>query len=784
MNRFRQSLTKSLGFRIITPVILVTLLVGLNLYLFVLRSVSEFAEDQIGNAFLQTSNEITAICSKNSNEPLKTGGAEYEEEMKKRKELSVRAVEDFMKQNRLYGSITEDAGELLSFRGLSPGLSEAIEKTAREREVRVIKHLGERYYAYHFRFEPWGWHIVLVHHAAEYSALLKNVRIAYGVTGIILLCSAFLLLYYFNRTIEQPISRIIRSIRKGEKPDYSGISEFEFLSNGLRDSIVAREKENSMLNNIYHIAISRRGEEFFDEVAIAIWRMFGLNSLIARVGPDGENADVTVMYLGGELIKGITVSLKGTPCEGVVQKKHMNVLERDAYREYPGAKLLTDNKAESYIGLAIFDRRGEVVGVVNAFGREREFTESDIKVFQTIGQMVAIEFEMIEKEKTEQRMREELFQAQKMEAVGTLAGGIAHDFNNMLQGILGYASLLKMKISADDPLHRPLDVIENSAEKAAELTKQLLGFARKGKYIVEPLNLNILVEEVLSIITRTFDRAIEIRTTFSEDIWTIDGDRGQIEHVILNLCLNARDAMPGGGRLHIETSNVEWHEGETPYPWAKPGKYAAVRVSDTGTGMDEEVRRHIFEPFYTTKERGKGTGMGLAMVYGVVKNHDGFVTVDSEMGRGSTFSVFLPAVEKEAKKEEIEEKNVPSGKGTILVVDDEDFIRDFARETLERLGYRVLEASDGREAIRIYAARKADVNLVILDLIMPKMGGDETFRKLKEIDPSVKVLISSGYGLGDGIREMMKDEGIAGFIQKPYNIAEIAEMTKAALSSA
>ncbi len=784
MKGYGKGITNRLGFRIIMPVILITLLVGLNLYLFVLRSISHFTEKQIQGIFLETANDIYDICDRNLTELLMAGASANEKAVRIKKGLTIGQIENFMRKSEIYGSVIEDKREILVVGDLSSGLAEEIKGAGKERGVKFLKFEKEKYYSYHFEFEPWQWRIVLIHRPTEYASLLSRLRIAYGVTGIILLASAFLLFYYFNRAIGQPISRIIDRLRKGEKPDYKGIVEFEYLSKGLKDAIELRERETKMLNNIYHIAASRRGEEFFDEVVIAIMRMFDLNSLIARVASTGEHAEVAAMYLNGSLAKGMRVSLKGTPCEGVVDKKHMCIIERAAYKEFPHAKLLTDTQSESYVGLAIFNRKGDVAGIVNAFGKQREFSESDIKVFQTIGQMVATEFEMLDKERNEARMREELFQAQKLEAVGTLAGGIAHDFNNMLQGILGYASLLKMKIPEDDPIQRPLSVIESSAEKAGELTRQLLGFARKGKYVVEPLNLNALVDDVFRIITRTFDRAIEITTTLKDNLWIIDGDRSQLEHVLLNLCLNARDAMPSGGTLHIETVNVELRKEEIQHPWLQPGRYAAIKVADTGTGINEEVKKHIFEPFFTTKERGRGTGMGLAMVYGVVKNHDGFITVDSEVGAGSSFTIYLPAVEKEARKEEVEERSLPHGKGTILVVDDEDFIRIFARETLEKLGYQVLEASDGLQAVEIYSSRQKEIDLVILDLIMPKMGGDETFRNLKKIDPEVKVLISSGYGIGEQTGEMMRDPCIRGFVQKPYTVAEIAEMTKSALSSA
>jgi len=383
-----------------------------------------------------------------------------------------------------------------------------------------------------------------------------------------------------------------------------------------------------------------------------------------------------------------------------------------------------------------------------------------------------------------QEMETRLFQAQKLEAIGTLAGGVAHDFNNMLQAIIGYTSLLKMKISKDDPTYDPLDVIEQSANRAAGLTRQLLGFARKGKYVVCRMNINEIANDVLKIIKETFNRAIEIKTLLSSDLCLIDGDKSQIEHVLLNICLNARDAMPAGGTLYIETSNGEIKEEDKPYPYMKAGKYAVIKITDTGPGMDKETQKRIFEPFFTTKEVGKGTGMGLAMAYGIVKNHDGFITVDSEPGKGSTFTIYFPAKEEEIAQGVEKPKELHRGTGTILVVDDEESIRSLAKDALQGLGYKILEASDGQEALDLYKSKKDEIGLIILDLIMPRMGGSEALEKLKEINPDVKILISTGYGVREQVEKMIDYTGAVGVIQKPYNIIEMAGIIKKVLSTA
>ncbi|MBI1811855.1 MAG: response regulator [Nitrospirae bacterium] len=782
MKEYLNRITKSLAFRIFIPLFTIALISGLVLYIFVLRSVSGFADEHIKGNISDMSLDIYNICDKNLNDLLMKGLLADEKSVRFRKGLTIGMIEDYMKQNGLKGAIIEKEKEILRIGDFSTELLQTIEDTE-EHTVSLLKYAGERYYATHSHFEPWNWHFILIKDATAYSGLIHKVNRAYASAAIIFFVVLFFSLYFLNRYIRYPVSTIIKSIKKSEKPEYRGIYEFEFLSDNISQTMESLQKETKMLNNLYYITVSKKGEDFFDEVVMAIGRMFGLNSLIARVSPDGEAAEVMSLYLKGELKKNLKISLKGTPCEGVVAKKHMCVIERDAYKQFPNADLLLSIKADSYIGLAVFNRKNDVVGIVNAFGQQKEFSESDIKVLQSIGQMVAAEFERLSEEKEKEALREQLFHGQKLEAIGTLAGGIAHDFNNMLQGILGYAAYLKMKVPVDDPMYEPLTVIEDSAERAADLTKKLLGFARKGKYIPEPLNLNDVAENVIPIITRTFDRSIKIQTALKSDLWIVEGDRSQIEHVILNMCLNARDAMPEGGILSIETFNTEITKETKPYRHMKEGKYAVIKVIDTGTGMDEETLKRIFEPFFTTKEVGKGTGMGLPMAYGVVKNHNGFIEVDSAPGKGSAFTIYLPAIGEKAEREIEIAKPLHKGKGGILVIDDEEIIRNVARDILHELGYDVLLASGGKEGIKIYADKKDIIALVILDMIMPEMGGKETFKKLKEINPDVKILISSGYGQ-DSLPEQAMDNGEAGFIQKPYNINEIAKVINKVISSA
>ncbi len=379
------------------------------------------------------------------------------------------------------------------------------------------------------------------------------------------------------------------------------------------------------------------------------------------------------------------------------------------------------------------------------------------------------------------KMEQQLIQAQKMESIGTLAGGIAHDFNNILCSILGFASLMKIKISKDHQFFNYIDTIEKSAQRAAELTNQLLAFSRGGKYVLEPINLNSIVNDILKIITQTFDRSIEIETYLYDQLPTIEVDSGQIHQAVMNLCLNARDAMLDGGKLIIETDEVMLTEEYIKtHMGARQGRYVILSVIDTGIGIAKETQHRIFEPFFTTKETGEGTGLGLAMVYGVVKNHGGYVSVYSEKDEGTTFKVYLPVSGKPKAKRLEEDIEMRGGDELILIVDDEESIRFLAKDILEGHGYTVLLAENGAEAINVYTKKRDEIDLVILDIVMPKMGGKKTFLRLKKINPEVKVLLSTGYSQNGKAKEIL-DSGVKGFIQKPYQVNKLLSKVRSVL---
>ena len=379
----------------------------------------------------------------------------------------------------------------------------------------------------------------------------------------------------------------------------------------------------------------------------------------------------------------------------------------------------------------------------------------------------------IEAEKEKVKYEEQLRQSNKMEAIGTLAGGIAHDFNNLLMGIQGRTSLMQMDTESYHPHLEHLRGIEGYVKSAADLTTQLLAFARGGKYEVTPIDLNELIDRSAEMYGRT-KKEITIHRKNQENIRTVEVDQGQIEQVLLNLYVNAWQSMPGGGDLYLETENVILDADYVKPYYIEPGKYVKMSVTDTGVGMDEATQARIFDPFFTTKEMGRGTGLGLASAYGIIKNHNGIIYVYSKIGEGTTFNIYLPASEKEIIRELELDKDITKGDETVLLVDDEDMIIDVGKELLKKMGYKVLIAKSGKAAVELYEANKDEIDMVILDMIMPEMGGGDTYDKLKEINPDIKALLSSGYSI-DGQASEILERGCDGFIQKPFSIKALSQ---------
>ncbi len=499
-----------------------------------------------------------------------------------------------------------------------------------------------------------------------------------------------------------------------------------------------------------------------------------------------ENTDVVVVELDARgniiLFNRAAERITGYAAAEVLGKEYLPLFipERERERVLAGFReILEGRPAEGFVNAVLTKGGGErslswnTKAIVGGAGEPRGVVAMGVDVTDRL---------RMEKEK--EVLRKNLAEARKMEAVGALAAGVAHDFNNILGAIIGSTSLMQSRMDPADPFFEVARKIEEQAGRAAELTAKLLGFARRGKHKAEPVSLNAVAASVIGVIAASFDRSIKVHSRLDPSPPALEGDAVQLEQSILNLCLNARDAMQGGGTLTVETGHVRLMDSEAAVrglPGA--GDYATVTVRDTGEGMKDEVRERIFEPFYTTRQEIGRAGLGLPMIYGVVKNHSGGIEVESAPGQGATFRLFLPAAaQPAARRGEVAAEPLPKGAGTILVVDDEPGIREMARDLLSSLGYDTLLAEDGDVACRVFRENEGKVDLVLLDIVMPRMGGKETFEALRALAPSLPVLLSSGYTV-DGLAQEILDKGANAFIQKPYSLTELAQAVRGVLDS-
>ena len=407
------------------------------------------------------------------------------------------------------------------------------------------------------------------------------------------------------------------------------------------------------------------------------------------------------------------------------------------------------------------------------------FTEEDVVLMSIFAYQAAMAIEnarlyseLKERLEGEIQLQKKLSESDKFRALGLMASGVAHDFNNLLMGIQGNTSLMLLDIDSSHPHHERLKNIEQSVQTGAELTRQLLGFTRGGKYEIKPTDLMELMEKTSRMFAPT-KKEIRIFTKYQKGIWSVKVDQAQIEQVLLNLYVNAWQAMPSGGDLYLQTQNVTLDKEFVRAIDIKPGKYVKMSVIDNGVGMDETTRKRIFDPFFTTKEMGRGTGLGLASAYGIIKNHGGYINVSSEKGEGTTFNIYLPVTKEKIVEEKKPSEKLLKGKEMVLLVDDEGMILEVGKEMLAKMGYEVLTAGSGKKALEIYRKKKDQIGIVILDMIMPEMGGGETYDKMKKINPGIKALLSSGYSINGQATEILK-RGCNAFIQKPFSVTNLS----------
>lgn len=479
----------------------------------------------------------------------------------------------------------------------------------------------------------------------------------------------------------------------------------------------------------------------------------------------------------------ITIDMKGRIIFGNTAASALFGYSAEEMLGQPLSMLMPEKyRREHDLGLARVVSGGEshVIGkTIEVLGLRKDGSEFPMELslarWQTGNDMF---FTGIIRDITEHKLLEEkIIEAQKMDSIGNLAGGVAHDFNNMLASIMGYSSLLLMN-ETDVKRKKYLESIVKSSERASKLTQQLLAFGRKGKNLNQAININTIADEVYKMIERTISKEIILEKRLAEDIYTIDGDPSQITHVIMNLCVNAKEAIPDSGTIIVETGNITIDNTTAKrYPNVHPGEYVVLSISDSGSGISEEVRKQLFEPFFTTKKDGniKGTGLGLAVVYGIVHAHKGFIDLETEVGKGTTFYVYFPRGEKKYVQEKVVEQQIVQGRGTILVVEDEEAIRDLVDSALPILGYSVILAKDGEEGVDIYRERHSEIDAVVLDMQMPKMGGKEAFKRMKSINPDIRAVLCTGFGKNEQAQEIL-DLGVKILLPKPYNIKDLSRV--------
>jgi len=521
--------------------------------------------------------------------------------------------------------------------------------------------------------------------------------------------------YVLKGRLARLIPAVRRALHEAEAKRARKQSEKE-----LRDSKV--KYQNLFESNLAATFVSTP-EGIVLECNPAYVRMFGFPSF-----DDAKSTNVTLLYADLKKAQQIVADIRKQK-----QLEHLDL------------QMLTKNKSPLHV----------IANIVGEFDEDDNLLQMNCYLLDDTKQHI---------------LEQQLIQAQKLESLGTLAGGIAHDFNNILGIIVGHSTLLKQSARDANKQSQSIDAITTAAQRGAALVRQLLTFARKSDVIMHRIQMNDSIKEVVSLLRETLPKIITVTATLQENLPLILADSTQLHQVLINLCVNARDAMPEGGSLSISTQTVEAGKVRQKFPKSKNSDYVLVEVSDTGTGMDEETRLRIFEPFFTTKGEGKGTGLGLAVVFGILALHHGFTEVTSAPGHGSTFSLYFPVNLEEIEPFYINSESPRDANGgteTILLVEDEEMLRELAKLSLKGKGYRVITASDGDEAIRIYRTHHKEIDLVISDMGLPKLDGYSSFKELKQINPAIKFVIASGYIDPAEKSEFLKS-GIKEFIQKPY----------------
>jgi signal transduction histidine kinase len=582
--------------------------------------------------------------------------------------------------------------------------------------------------------------------------------------------------------------------------DITGIKKAEEALQRSEETAKRLAQENATMAEIGRIISSTLNiDEVYEHFAEEVRRLIAFDRVAINTVTFADST-LVINYVSGveveDHLQGDLVPLSGTTAEEVIRTRSSVIIqgkdENEIADRFPGLSNALRAGLQSIIVVPLVSKK-QVIGILHfASAKLNAYTETDLRLAERVGNQIAgaianaqLFAERVQAEQKAKSLEEQLHQSQKMEAIGRLAGGIAHDFNNLLTVIKGYSQLSLLDLQKDNPLRGNIEEIQKASQRAADLTSQLLAFSRRQILDLKVLDLNALLRNLDKMLHRLIGEDIELVTALGPDLGKVKTDPGQIEQMIMNLAVNARDAMPSGGKLTIETADVELDEAYArDHIAVKPGRYVMLSVSDTGCGMSPKVRERVFEPFFTTKEIGKGTGLGLSTVYGIVKQSEGSVWVYSEPGRGTTFKIYLPRVDEplEAKRDKVAGEKLTHGSETILVVEDEEAVRTLAVRILERHGYIVLEACNGGEALCLCEQRKGPVHLILTDVVMPEMSGRQLVDQFRQVWQDSKVLYMSGYTDNTIVSHGVLEEGV-NYIQKPFTPDALARKVHEVLNT-